>query len=124
MSVIHRRRAQGAVLITAIFLITTMAVVGVVLTRISTTSTISSALEYKSAVALYAAESGIDRAAYEIQFNNTDCSQTFNGSVKQASFSVSVSCLMDLGVGSRVYEVVSTGTAGTSQRTITVQFMP
>ncbi len=127
------RHQQGASLITAVFLITTVAAIGALMARLSSTTAITSAHEILSARALYAAETGVDWAAFQIRTGvNTDCVQASGErSVgTDARFSVAVSCDFDGGPGRRAYRFVSTGAAGGTtgdprvQREITVQFMP
>ena len=67
-----RDRQRGASLITAIFIITALAALAAAMTRMTTHSAIDTAHELLSAQALYAAESGIDWAVYDILHGSGD----------------------------------------------------
>lgn len=143
MSVIHPRipfsQQRGASLIAAVFLITGLAVMGAIMTKVMTTSSKETINEWYSAQALYAAESGIDWAAYHITNNNT-CPAGYTYSAPQAIevtpgrawVDVTISCLQ-AGENPNItslYLITSDGKAGGTsaspevQRRLTVQFIP
>jgi len=146
MSAIHRKSRlrvpcyqRGASIITAIFLITALAVLGALMTKMLTMSSSETISEWYSTDALYAAESGIDWGAHRVV--NTlavaaGCPavaspETSTGHVVssgQSWFDISISwtpvdsmCL---------YTITSTGRAGgtltnpQSQRKLVVLFTP
>jgi hypothetical protein len=129
------QKQKGASLIAAIFVITALAALGGLMTQLLVLESEQSINEWYSAQALYAAESGVDWAAYQIESGayGTACPYS-SGSQdvvsNQAWFSVQVTaCDVDIG-GQRLYRIESTGTAGgttgnpRAQRRITVQYMP
>jgi hypothetical protein len=129
------QRQRGASLIAAIFVITALAALGGLMTQLLVLESEQSINEWYSAQALYAAESGVDWAAYQIESGayGTGCpysSGTQDVVSNQAWFSVQVTaCNVDIG-GQRLYRIESSGTAGgtsgspRAQRRITVQYMP
>ncbi len=130
------RTQRGASLITAIFLITALAAIAALMTRQSIHSTIETTNEYFSAQALYAAEAGVDRAAYDILFNGGDgqaADQSVPGAGAPAWYTTTVrSWTVDTGSTNQktYYEVTSTGEAGGSaitpvvSRRLVVYIMP
>jgi hypothetical protein len=133
---LHRQR--GASLITAVFLITGLAVLGAMMTRMLTLSSTETISEWYSEQALYAAESGVDWAAHNIATvlepagtcPSAATPTTHNGEViaGRAWFDVSISC--DLIDSLYLYTISSTGKAGGSsanpqtQRALQVIFSP
>jgi Tfp pilus assembly protein PilX len=129
------KNQHGASLITAIFLITALAILGSIATRLITHASIETANEYMSAQALSAAESGIEFAAYQIATGNYTTACQYSVSDQTAAvnawFDVTVDgCTVDLGGGRRLYIITSTGKAGGSsanpivQRQIISQYIP
>ncbi|MGD8588970.1 MAG: hypothetical protein PVG22_09095, partial [Chromatiales bacterium] len=59
-------RQQGVSLITAIFLLVGMSALGLMMTRMLVTQSLQTTDEWFSAQALYAAESGVQYAAYRL----------------------------------------------------------
>ncbi|MGE0080335.1 MAG: hypothetical protein AB7U81_03455 [Thiohalomonadaceae bacterium] len=131
MSATRRERQQGASLITAVFLITAMAVIAGVMMRLTANTQVTTAEEWLSAQALYAAESGIDWAAYKIADGTVGCAASDSGNVAvgDAWFRVSTGDCLNVG-GRQVHTITSIGYAGGApgnaavQRRIIVQFMP
>ncbi|SCZ65178.1 hypothetical protein [Thiohalomonas denitrificans] len=129
---INRRRQQGASLITAIFLITALAVLAALMTKLTQFGNTKTIKEWYSAQALYAAESAISAAAYDI-VDSDDCADRNNINVtvdSKSSAIYSVTCNQP-GLGTHdvnLYEITATGTAGNgsyqAQRRIVVQFLP
>lgn len=129
------KNQRGASLIAAIFVITALAALGGLMTQLLVLESEQTVNEWYSAQALYAAESGVDWAAYQIESGTygTACpysSGTQDVITNQAWFSVQVTgCNVDVG-GRRLYRIQSTGTAGgtsgspRAQRRVTVQYMP
>jgi len=131
---------RGASLITAIFLITALAILGSLMTRLTILSSDETISEWYASQALYAAESGADWGAYYIQntlFPATTCpagntyypdatpQEVVAGS---AWFTLQVSCKsLDTLF---IYKITSSGFAGgtsatpRTQRTLSLQFVP
>lgn len=131
MSATRLKCQRGASLITAVFLITAMAVIGAVMVRLSVNTHVTTTEEWLSAQALYAAESGIDWAAYKIGDGTIGCAGSDSGDVDvgDAWFHVTTGACVAVG-GREVYAITSVGYAGGApgnaavQRRIVVQFMP
>lgn len=133
-----KRHQTGASLVTAVFLITALAVLGALLSRVMSTASIETVNEYTSAKALYAAESGIDYAAYQLVQNTGDVATSLtaasatNQSVDTDSwFTTTVTALVTPATTSQtVYAIRSTGSAGgsaanpTARRELVVHFKP
>ena len=126
------KRQQGASIITAIFLITALAALAAAMTRMTVHSAIVTTDDYLAQQALYAAESGVDWAAYDLILGNpgttTDTVITTN-----SWFTTTVnSWTIDAGSANQriYYEISSVGEAGGTaatprvQRLVTVYFMP
>lgn len=135
-------RQCGASLIAAIFLITVLAIMGAFLSRLLVTTSAGTITEWYSAQALYAAESGVDYAAYQLARNTpapptpptpgtaTAAATASDMAVDTAAwFSTTVTAVV-VTPTKVVYEIRSTGVAGgtsanpMAQRTLVVQFMP
>ena len=130
------RKQRGASLITAVFLITALAVLATLMTRLTIHGSVVTINEYFSARALSAAESGIDWAVYDI-INNASTGNS-GGTVELEAgeaiwFNTTVqSWAIDSGGADpkTYYQITSRGVAGgtignpTVQRTLTLQFMP
>ena len=123
---------RGASLIAAVFLITGLAVLGALMTKLTLTSNIKTVKEWHAQQALYAAESAVSYAAYDI-FNNDDCAARTDIAVAidtNISSTYSVSCAQPGQSGRTVnyYEINATGTASSgdyqAQRRIIVQLIP
>jgi outer membrane protein assembly factor BamA len=116
-------------MISAIFLITALALLAAMMTRLYVMGTTESMNELYSAQALYAAESGAEWAANRIINGATaDTTDTPANPAATAWFSTTVSSVT---VGGEViYTILSTGEAGGTataprvQRQIETQFMP
>ncbi len=123
---------RGASIITAIFLITALAALAVAMTRMSVQSSLETSDNYLSQKALYAAESGVEWATYDLISGNTgvaadkvvDSSVWFTTSV--------ITWTIDTGSANErtYYEITSVGEAGGTaadprvQRMVSVYFMP
>lgn len=125
-------RQQGASLITAVFLITALAVLGALTTKLSQFSQTKTIKEWHAAQSLYAAESAVSAAAYDI-ISNDNCvaRPATNVSIDTNSAGTySVMCTQPGQSGKTVnlYQITATGTAGSgdfqTQRQIIVQFIP
>ncbi len=127
---------RGVSLIVAVFLITGLAVLGLLSTQTMVLSTAETVNEWYSTQALLAAESGIDWGANQVQrvlapASTCPASATLYGGLNQtvisnkAWMSISIRCKSDPIL---MYEITSTGTAGTglfaSQRRLTIQYSP
>ena len=128
------RYQKGASILTAIFLITALAVLGSLMTKLTITSNQETINEMYSAQALYAAESGTDWAAYHI-LNNDTCSAAdyppYTATVPVSATStveVSINCAQTGKSNQTInlYHITVTGKAGgtRAQRQLTVQFIP
>lgn len=129
---ITHQRQKGASLITAVFLITALALLAALMTRLMVLGSTETINEWYSAQSLYAAESGVDWAAFQIATNTyTNGCPYYSGSrtvTANTSFSVTVTgCEIAIG-GRQLYQITSTGTTvaafGQVQRRLVVQFMP
>lgn len=129
------RHQRGVGLITAVFLITGLAVLGAMMTRMMTLSSSETISEWYSAQALYAAESGVDWAARSIIGNNvcinyTPPVSTANIVVVNGSSWVDVSISCSSVNNLSIYTITSTGKAGgtsatpATQRELQVMFSP
>lgn len=122
------QKQAGVSIVGAIFLITGLAVLGTLLTRLTTVGNSEVINEWYSAQALYSAESGIDWAAYNILHGGTGSAANSTVHANRSWFTTAVSATA---IGGRnLYIINSTGTAGTTssspivQREIEVQFLP
>lgn len=125
-------RQKGASLITAVFLITALAILAALMTKLIQFGSHKTVKEWHGAQALYAAESTISAATYDI-VSNDNCAARPNTNVAVDSNSsgvYSISCNQPGQSGRTVnlYEITATGTAGSgnyqAQRRIIVQFIP
>jgi len=141
-----QKNQRGAALITAVFLITGLAVLGSLMTKVTIMSSDLTIREWYSSQALFAAESGIDWGGWYIEQNlqptAPPCPVTYTSAIQEVMtnkswFSVSITCnsrptpatsTSDL----YLYEITSTGSAGgatdgsspKAQRQIKVQYIP
>ncbi|QEP42881.1 hypothetical protein D5085_06940 [Ectothiorhodospiraceae bacterium BW-2] len=135
------KQQQGASLISAIFLITVMAFLGILMTQMTIHGNVVTINELQSARALLAAESGIDWALYDITQNSGD--GTTGSAVALDSGNATIwfktevtQYVIDAGndicnsASCDFYVIKSTGMAGGTtgnpevQRMLTIQFMP
>jgi MSHA biogenesis protein MshP len=124
-------KQHGAALISAIFLITALAVLAALMTKLTVFGSSKSIKEWYGAQSLYAAESAVSAAAYDIISTNT-CG-TRSGTVtvdSNSSASYTFTCNQPGQSGRTIdlYEITATGNAGSgsylAQRRIIVQFIP
>ncbi|HEC19503.1 MAG TPA: hypothetical protein ENI97_09175 [Gammaproteobacteria bacterium] len=123
-------RQRGAALIAAIFVITALAALGGLMTQFLTLGSKQTIDEWYSTQALYAAESGVQWAIWDLTVNGGGGTVS-NATVvnNQAWMSTTVSALTVNGTNN-LYTITSTGTAGgtasspRAQRQIVVQYMP
>ena len=121
------KKQSGLSLITAVFLITGLALLAALMTRLMVMQSEETLNEWYSAQALYAAETGIDWAANDL--SNGGGGITVNTAINPESrVTTAISSVTS---GSRtLYTITSTGAAGGTvanprvQRQIVVQFMP
>ncbi len=136
-------RERGASLITAIFLITALAALGALMTRLTVHGNRVTFNEYLSARAFNAAESGLDWALYDIVMNTTGTAGVSGGVVQLDPSEVDPNkaalwfnttadtSIIDSGTTTTktYYQITSHGMAGgtstntTVVRTLTLQFM-
>lgn len=127
------RTQHGASILAAIFLITALAVLGALMTKLTIMGSQETINEFYSAQALYAAESGTDWAAYHIIHNDT-CTAGYPYTATaipvstDSSVEVNISCFQPGKNGQTInlYYITVTGNAGSgkAQRQLTVQFIP
>ncbi|MFA5530435.1 MAG: hypothetical protein WDA11_07200 [Thiohalomonadaceae bacterium] len=132
-------RQEGGSLVAAVFLITVLALMGVFLSRLLVTTTTETIIEWYSAQALYAAESGVDDAAYQLVQNTATpptpgttaaTAEVANEAVDATSWFTTTVTVLTATPTKTVYEIRSAGIAGgtsanpMAQRTLVVQFMP
>lgn len=126
------RSQRGASILAAIFLITALAVLGALMTKLTIMSSQETINEFYSAQALYAAESGTDWAAYHI-INNDTCVAGYPYTAtdipvgSDSSVDVTISCSQPGKNGQTInlYYITVTGKAGgRAQRQLMVQFIP
>lgn len=126
------KRQRGTSIITAIFLITALAVLAAAMTRMTIHSAIVTTDDFLAQQALYAAESGVDWAAYNLISGGggvtADTVVTAN-----SWFTTRVSSwTIDTGSANQrtYFEIISIGEAGGTastprvQRMVTIYFMP
>lgn len=132
-------KQRGVSLITAIFLITGLALLAALMTKLVVVGSEESIREWHSTQALFAAETGVEWAAFQIVQGHTPgggCNPALTGSgvtplemvANRAWFQVAISCFQAETVS--VYQITSNGLAGESsssanaRRQLTVQFNP
>lgn len=124
---------RGASLITAIFIITALAAIAALMTRQTIHSTTETTNEYLSSQALYAAETGVDRAVYDILYNGgAGAGVITDASIPGvAAWYTTTVVPWPIESGANIYyEITSTGEAGgtsvapTVSRRLVVYFMP
>ena len=124
------KRQKGVSIITAIFIITGLLVLGLLIARLMMMSSTTTINEWYSAQSLYAAEAGVDCAAYNAMYSATICGNGTNacasGECPDAQF-VFVTNTLDFS-GTRRYLITSSGSTnglhGPVQRQITAEFFP
>jgi len=123
-------RQRGVALIMAIFVITALAALGALMTQLLVLGSEETIDEWYSSQALYAAESGVDWAIWDLTVNGGTGTST-NSTV--VSGQVWMTTTVNTGIingTNRLYTITSTGTAGgtsgspRTQRQIVVQYMP
>jgi Tfp pilus assembly protein PilX len=123
-------RQKGVSIITAIFIITGLLVLGLLITRLMMMSSTTTLNEWYSAQSLYAAEAGVDCAAYNATYSVTSCGNATNACTAadcpDAQFAFTVNTL-DFS-GTRRYLISSTGSTnglhGPVQRQISAEYFP
>lgn len=110
---INRRPAKGFAIVSAIFILVVLAVLGAFMVNVSTNQQIGSALDVQGVRAYQAARAGIEWGLYE-QIHNGTCTASTN--LALPAFTVTVTCAstVDANNGPTVYTVTSTAcnTAG------------
>ncbi len=126
----HSARQRGAALIATIFVITALAALGALMTQMLVLGSEETIDEWYSSQALYAAESGVDWAIWDLTVNSGTGVSTNNTILNdQVWVSTTVNTLTING-SNNVYTITSTGTAGgtsgnpRTQRQIVVHYMP
>lgn len=124
-----RRRQRGASLILAVFLITSLAALGVLATRAVVLSTEATDAGWYAAQALYAAEAGVDYAAHVIVTGSPPSAQLREVVAGRAWFRI-VEVNSTAVDGAQLWTIVSIGLAGPdpnaplAQRRVETVFMP
>lgn len=121
-------RQSGVSLITAVFLITGLALLAALMTRLTVMQSTETINEWYSAQALYAAEAGLDWAAQDLLSGGTGVTNNTEVTLNTSWVTTTVTSVT---VGSKtLFTITSTGTAGGTsasprvQRQLQVQFMP
>jgi Tfp pilus assembly protein PilX len=123
-------RQRGAALIAAIFVITALAALGGLMSQLLVLGSEETIDEWYSSQALYAAESGVEWALWDLTVNGGS-GVTSNSTVvaNQAWMTTTVNTVTINGT-QKLYTITSTGTAGgtaaspRTQRQVVVQYMP
>ena len=123
------RCQRGAALITAVFVITALALIGALTVKLTVSNTETTSREWLSAQALYAAETGIDWAAYDIANGDiSDACETATCDVVTGLSRFQVTITATNHGSKTVYNITSVGSAGSgdfrTQRRLSVVFMP
>jgi hypothetical protein len=124
-----RRGQRGASLVAAIFIITGLAALGAVLTQLMVLGSEETINEWYSAQALYAAESGVDWAVWDLTVNGGTGGSVDSPVVSNQAWMSTTVATVSIN-GRNLYTITSTGKAGgtaaspRAQRQLVVQFMP
>ncbi len=124
---LHRQR--GASLIAAIFVMTVLLVIGGLMTQLMVLGSEETINEWYSSQALYAAESGVDYAVWDLTNGGSGVVADGDVITNQAWMTTTVTTTSYNGGAQLLYTIISTGEAGgtsgnpRAQRQITVQFM-
>lgn len=119
---------RGASLFAVIFVITALATLGALMTQLLVTESEETINEWYSAQALYAAESGVDWAVWDLTINGGSGATTDTSVVVNQSWMTTSVASVTIGTRT-LYTITSTGEAGgaaanpRAQRQIVVQFM-
>jgi Tfp pilus assembly protein PilX len=124
------KKQKGVSIITAIFIVTGLLVLGLLIVRLMMMSSTTTINEWYSAQSLYAAEAGVDCAAYNAVYGANLCGNGANACTAtecpDAQFSFTVNTL-DFS-GAQRYLITSTGSTnglyGPVQRQISAEFFP
>lgn len=126
----NRIRQGGAALIAAIFVITALAALGALMTQLLVLGSEETIDEWYSSQALYAAESGVDWAIWDLTVNGGTGASTNSTVVSNQAWMTTTVSTLTINGTSNMYTITSTGTAGgtsgspRTQRQIVVQYMP
>jgi len=121
---------RGAALIAAIFVITALAALGGLMTQMLVLGTEETIDDWYSAQALYAAESGVEWAVWDLTVNGGTGVATNSTVVNNRAWMTTTVNAVLINGTNNLYTITSTGTAGGSsgsprtQRQIVVQYMP
>ena len=123
-------RQKGVSIITAIFIVTGLLVLGLLIARLMMMSSTTTINEWYSAQSLYSAEAGVDCAAYNATYGADICGNGTNAcdaaDCPDAQF-VFTTDVLDFS-GARRYMITSTGSTsalhGTVQRQISAEYFP
>ena len=128
-----KHKQHGASIIAAVFLITGLAVLAALMTKLTIMGSKESINEWYSTQALYAADSGVDWAVYHI-LNNDSCETTgypYSATVPVSTTStveIDISCSAPGKNGQTInyYHITVTGKAGSgaAQRQLSMPFVP
>lgn len=118
---------RGGALIAAIFVITALAALGGLMTQLLVLGSEETIDEWYSTQALYAAESGVEWAVWDLTVNGNTGTTTDTQVINQSWMTTTVTTVVVN--GNNLYTITSTGTAGgaaatpRTQRQIVVQYM-
>jgi MSHA biogenesis protein MshP len=114
----RRNRMQGVSLLTAIFLLVVIAVLGAYIASVSTTQHTTANLDVQGSNAYQAAYAGIQFGAYQVLQNGGACAATTSIGLTGvlAGFSVTVQCTnttpggyLEGGASRNIYRIIATG---------------
>ncbi|WOB07237.1 hypothetical protein [Piscinibacter gummiphilus] len=114
-----RHRHGGFAMVSAIFLMVVLALLGGLMVSMSNSQQISAVRDTLGARAYYAARAGMEWGAYQALINGScSGSAALPGAVAATGFSVQVACSASTGLNEggadyTVYQITSTATAGT-----------
>jgi MSHA biogenesis protein MshP len=118
MKPLHVRRQQGFTIISAVFLIVILALLGAMMVSMSTSQQVGSARDLIGSRAYFAAKTGIEWGAYQVLQAGSCNASTALPPATLANFTVTVTCARsgpfdEAGTTVNVYQLNSTATTGT-----------
>ena len=127
---VSHKNQRGAALIAAIFVIVALAALGGVMTQMLVLGSEETIDEWYSSQALYAAESGVEWAVWDLTKNGGSGVTTNSTVVANRAWMTTTVNTVTIDSTNNLYRITSMGTAGgtyanpRTQRQITVQYMP
>lgn len=117
-----RRNTSGFAMVSAIFLMVVLALLGGLMVTMSNSQQIGAVRDTLGTRAYYAARAGLEWGAYQaLQNSSCPASIALPGAVNATGFSVTVACNAsgpydEAGVSTTLYQVTATATTGTPGR--------